>query len=281
MLSVHTVQPSHIRVRRAGGVEQIELHRPEALNAWTPEMGRELLAALRAASADEEVRAVLITGAGRAFCAGADVKVPRELEPDGSPDLHSRLEQIYNPIVLELRRMPKPAVAAVHGAAAGLGCSLALACDLVVAAESATFLLAFVHIAVMPDGGALPHLVARVGPARAAQLAMLGEKLPASTAHAWGIVNELVADDELPAAGEALAARLAAMPTTALASIKEIVNASLGVELEPLLAREAQVQQRHATTADYAEGVAAFRGEAAPALRRGVSDGLHKTLRRV
>jgi 2-(1,2-epoxy-1,2-dihydrophenyl)acetyl-CoA isomerase len=264
MVSVHPVQDPTIRVERVGAVAQIELNRPEALNAWTPDMGRELLAALRAASADDDVRAVLITGAGRAFCAGADVKVPRELEPDGSPDLHTRLEQIYNPIVLELRRMPKPAVAAVHGAAAGLGFSLALACDLVVAAESATFLLAFVHIAVMPDGGVLPHLVARVGPARAAQLAMLGEKLPAATARKWGIVNELVADDELRASGEQLAARLAAMPTTALASMKEIVNTSLGGDLAALLELEAKTQQRHATTADYAEGVAAFKEKRRP-----------------
>jgi 2-(1,2-epoxy-1,2-dihydrophenyl)acetyl-CoA isomerase len=264
MLSVDTAHGTHLRVRRDGAVEHIELHRPGALNAWTPDMGRELLAALRRAGADQHVRAVLITGAGRAFCAGADVKVPRELTPDGEPDLHTRLEEIYNPIVLGLRRMPKPAVAAVHGAAAGLGCSLALACDLLVAAESATFRLAFVHIAVMPDGGALPHLVARAGPARAAQLAMLGEKLPAREAHAWGLVNEVVPDADLPEAGRALAARLAASPTTAIASMKEMINAALGADLEPLLALEARLQQRHASTADYAEGVAAFKEKRRP-----------------
>jgi 2-(1,2-epoxy-1,2-dihydrophenyl)acetyl-CoA isomerase len=256
--SVHSERGTEIRVHRARGVEHIELHRPGALNAWTPEMGRELLTALRRAGADDEVRAVLLSGAGRAFSAGADVKVPRELTPEGEPDLHTRLEEIYNPIVLALRRMPKPAIAAVHGVAAGLGCSLALACDLVVAAESATFLLAFVHIAVMPDGGALPHLVARVGPARAAQLAMLGERLPAREALAWGVVNDVVADEALSEAGHALAARLAAAPTTAIASMKQVLNAALGIDLEGLLALEARIQQRHATTADYAEGVAAF-----------------------
>ena len=227
-------------------------------------MGRELLVELRDASADDDVRAVLITGSGRAFSAGADVKVPREITPEGEPDLHTRLEEIYNPIVLELRRMPKPAVAAVHGVAAGLGCSLALACDLIVAGESARFLLAFVHIAVMPDGGVLPNLIARVGPARAAELAMLGEKLPARRALEWGLVNEVVDDDALAARSDELATRLAAMPTTAIASIKELLNASLGTDLETLLALEARMQQRHATTADYAEGVAAFKEKRRP-----------------
>ncbi|WP_205698882.1 enoyl-CoA hydratase-related protein [Conexibacter sp. SYSU D00693] len=253
-----------VLVQRDGAVAHLQLNRPEALNAWTPDMGRALLAALRDAGTDPGVRAVLVTGAGRGFCAGADVKVPRELLPDGAPDLHTRLEEIYNPVVLEVRRMPKPVVAAVHGPAAGLGVSLAAACDLVVAADSATFLLAFVHIAVMPDGGVLGHLAAKVGAGRAAELAMLGERLPAARAHAWGLVQRLVADDELHAEGLALAQRLAAMPTTALASIKEVLDRSRTLALEDAVALEAQVQQRHATTADYAEGVAAFKEKRRP-----------------
>jgi 2-(1,2-epoxy-1,2-dihydrophenyl)acetyl-CoA isomerase len=211
---------------------------------------------------------VLITGAGRAFSAGADVKVPRELEADGvTPDLHSRLEERYNPIVLELRRMPKPAVAAVQGAAAGLGCSLALACDMVVAAESAYFLLAFVHLGVAPDAGAIPHLVSRIGPARTAELVMLGERLPANKAHEWGVVNRVVADDALRDEAFALARRLAELPTVALATMKQLIAASPHADLAAHLALEAQLQQRHAATADYAEGVAAFKEKRRPRFR--------------
>lgn len=255
-----------IRLDVRDGVAHVELHRPDALNAWTPDLGRELLDALRRIGADPEVRAVLVTGAGRAFSAGADVKVPRELTPDGDPDLHTRLQEIYNPIVLELRSMPKPCVAAIQGACAGLGVSLALACDLLLAAESAYLLLAFVHLGVAPDGGSIPHLVGRIGPARTAQLVMLGEKLPATRALEWGLVNEVLPDDELPGAARALAERLAAMPTVALATMKELITAAptAATDLPAFLAREAALQQRHATTADYAEGVAAFKEKRRP-----------------
>ena len=249
----------HVRLEVADGVAHVELDRPEALNAWTPQLGADLRDTLQQVGADPAVRAVLITGAGRAFSAGADVKVPRELEADGTtPDLHSRLEERYNPIVLALREMPKPAVAAVQGAAAGLGCSLALACDLVVASESAYFLLAFVHLGVAPDAGAIPHLVARIGPARTAELVMLGERLPAAQAREWGVVNRVVPDDQLREEAFTLARRLATLPTVALATMKELIAASPPPDLATHLAREAQLQQRHATTADYAEGVAAF-----------------------
>lgn len=253
-----------VLVRRDGAVAHLELHRPQALNAWTPDMGRELLAALGEAAADADVRAVLITGAGRGFCAGADVKVPRELERDGTPDLHTRLETIYNPIVLAVREMPKPVVAAVHGPAAGLGFSLAAACDVVVAAESASFVLAFVHIAVMPDGGVLPHLVARIGLGRTTRLAMFGERLLAPKALDWGVVDEVVADEDLRGAGLRTAQRLACLPTAAIASMKEALNLSTGLALADLLAVEAKLQQRHATTADYAEGIAAFKEKRPP-----------------
>lgn len=247
-----------IRYRRDGGVAHIELHRPDALNAWTPAMGRELLDAVRTAAADGAARAILVSGAGRAFCAGADVKDARELIPEGDPDLSTRLREIYNPVVLALRVAPKPCVAAVHGACAGLGVSLALACDLVLAADDAYLLLAFVRIAVMPDAGATAFLAERVGLARATQLCMLGEKLPAATALDWGVINAVHPAAELPAAARALAQRLAAGPTLALANTKRALTAAAQRHLADQLELEATLQQEHGASHDYAEGRAAF-----------------------
>ena len=245
----------------SGAVGHIELHRPDALNAWTPAMGRELLDAVRRASGNDAVRAVLVTGAGRAFCAGADVKNAREVTPEGHPDLSIRLREIYNPIVAEIRSAPKPFVAGIHGACAGLGVSLALACDLVVAAEDAYLLLAFVRLGVMPDGGTTAFLAERVGLARAAELCMLGERLPAAKALDWGLLNAVHPLDELPQAARALAERLAGAPTVAVASIKQALVAAAQASLTGQLELEAQLQQRHGPTADYAEGRAAFAGK--------------------
>jgi 2-(1,2-epoxy-1,2-dihydrophenyl)acetyl-CoA isomerase len=245
-------------------VANIELNRPDTLNAWTPGMGQELLQALRLAAADPAVRAILITGAGRAFSAGADVKVPRDTTPDGAPDLHTRLRRIYNPIVLEIRAAPKPVVAAVNGAAAGLGCALALACDLVVAGESAYFLLPFVKLGLIPDAGGAFFMVARIGYARAMELAMLGEKLPAPHALDWGLINAVHPDDELRSRAEELARELANGPTVAYANLKRALDAAAHAALATQLTLEAELQQRHATTADYAEGVLAFKEKRAP-----------------
>jgi 2-(1,2-epoxy-1,2-dihydrophenyl)acetyl-CoA isomerase len=256
--------PDLVTVERALGVAHLELNRAQALNAWTPELGRELLAALRDAAADPAVRAILITGAGRAFSAGADVKSPRELTPSGDPDLSVRLREIYNPIVLEVRRAPKPVIAAVQGAAAGLGCSLALSCDLILAGESAYFLLAFVNLGVIPDAGASLFLSERVGVVRAAQLVMLGERLPAVRALEWGLVNAVHADDELRERARELAERLAAGPTVALANMKRVLSSATQAGLEQHLALEAELQQAHATTEDYAEGVRSFKEKRRP-----------------
>jgi 2-(1,2-epoxy-1,2-dihydrophenyl)acetyl-CoA isomerase len=253
-----------IRVGRAEAMTRIEMNRPDALNSWTPDLARELLAAIRAASADTSVRAVLITGAGRSFCAGADVKIPRELRPDGTIDLTVRLRTIYNPIVLEMRHAQKPFVAAIQGTAAGLGVSYALACDLILAGESANLMLAFVKIALLPDAGVLRFLAERVGLARAAELAMLGDKLPAAKALDWGLVNAVHPDDELLPAAEALCARLASMPTVAIANIKRTLTETVQADLAAQMDIEAQRQQDHATTYDYAEGRAAFVEKRAP-----------------
>jgi 2-(1,2-epoxy-1,2-dihydrophenyl)acetyl-CoA isomerase len=250
--------PESIRYSAEAGIAHIELNRPEALNAWTPDMGRALLAALRAASADPAVRAVLISGAGRAFSSGADVKNAREVMPNGDPDLSGRLREIYNPIVLEVRSIPKPVIASVHGACAGIAVGLALSCDLILAAEDAYFMLAFVRIGVMPDAGISWFLAERVGLARAAQLAMLGDRLPAPTALAWGLVNEVHPAADLPAAARALAERLATGPTVALGNIKRSLNDAAQAGLADYLDREARRQQEHGGTFDYTEGRAAF-----------------------
>lgn len=247
-----------LRYTTGDGLARIELHRPDALNAWTPQMGSELLDAVRRASADETVRAVLVTGAGRAFCAGADVKNARDLTPDGDPDLSSRLREIYNPIVTGIRAAPKPFVAAVQGACAGLGVSLALSCDLLIAADDAYLLLAFVRIGVMPDGGTTAFLAERIGLTRAAELCMLGDRLPAGTALRWGLVNAVHPAGRLAEEAETLARRLAQAPTVALASTKQALGAAAQRRLADQLELEATLQQRHATTHDYAEGRAAF-----------------------
>lgn len=247
-----------VRVTRDGAVAHIQLHRPEALNAWTAAFGTDLGNAVLEASKDESIRAILLSGAGRAFSAGADVKNRREYAEGGEIDLSSRLRDIYNPVILSVREAPKPVVGCVHGAVAGLGASLALSCDLVVAAESSFFLFAFVNIAVTPDGGALRFLAERVGLVRAAELCMLGERLPAAKALDWGMVNAVHPDDEVQEAGMALAQRLAAGPTVALANIKRTLNETTQVDLPAQLATEAARQQDHAGTFDYTEGIAAF-----------------------
>jgi 2-(1,2-epoxy-1,2-dihydrophenyl)acetyl-CoA isomerase len=252
------VEYEFIRTAQDGGVAHLELNRPDALNAWTPEMGRELLDALRTVAADDTSRAVLLTGAGRAFSAGADVKRERDVLPNGDLDLSSWLRDIYNPCVLAVREMPKPVVAAVQGAAAGLGASLALASDLVVAGESSYLLFAFVNIAVMPDAGALRFLAERAGMARAAEIAMLGERLPAAKALDWGLVNRVVPDDAVYAEGMALAQRLAVGPTLALANIKRTLNETSQPDLASQLAIEADRQQTHGSSFDYKEGRTAF-----------------------
>jgi 2-(1,2-epoxy-1,2-dihydrophenyl)acetyl-CoA isomerase len=244
----------------AEGLATIELNRPDALNAWNAELGAELLDAVQRARADDAVRAVLLRGAGRAFSSGADLKevVVRDVTPEGHPDLRRILVERYHPIIVGLRRMPKPVVAAVNGPAVGIGVSLALCCDLVVAAESAYFLLSFANIGLVPDGGSSLFVSARVGFARAAQLAMLGERLPATRAEEWGLINRVVPDAQLAAESEELARGLAAGPTRSYAGIKRELNAALYGRLDEQLELEAGLQQEMAGSGDFAEGVTAF-----------------------
>lgn len=242
----------------ADRVARVTLNRPETLNAWTGELARELLEILNGVEGDPGVRSVIITGAGRAFSAGADLKAGAPLTSGGKPDVVSRLRTAYNPVILRVRTLPKPVIAAVNGPAVGIGCSLALACDLLVAAESAYFLMAFVNIGLGLDGGASATLPARVGHARAFEIAALGERIPAAQALDWGLVNRVVPDGELDAAVTALASKLAAGPPGSYASIKRTINHQLYPNLEELLELEATLQQQRAESADFAEGVVAF-----------------------
>jgi 2-(1,2-epoxy-1,2-dihydrophenyl)acetyl-CoA isomerase len=237
---------------------RITLNRPDAMNAWNAQFGVDLLAAVEQAAGDDDVRAVVITGAGRAFSAGADLKAGFDSSASGRPDLRRLLHERYHPIITGVRHMPKPVVAAVNGPAAGIGCSLALACDLVVARESAYFLLAFVNIGLVPDGGSSLLVPERVGFGRALEMAMLGERIPARQALDWGLINRVTADDELGATVDELAARLASGPTRAYAGIKRQLNAWAYGGMEEQLALEADIQQEQAESGDFEEGVQAF-----------------------
>jgi 2-(1,2-epoxy-1,2-dihydrophenyl)acetyl-CoA isomerase len=246
-----------IIIEKRGGELRITLDRPDTMNAWDAQLGGELLAAVREAEA-EDVRAVVITGAGRAFSSGADLKAGFETTADGHPDVGRVLRERYHPIIEGVRELPKPVLAAVNGPAVGIGCSLALACDLVVARESAYFLLAFINIGLVPDGGSSLLLPERVGLARAAEMAMLGERIPAPRALEWGLINRVAADDAFDAEVDALAARLAAGPTRAYAGVKRQLNAWLFDRMEAQLELEAEIQQRAAASGDFQEGVRAF-----------------------
>ena len=247
-----------VNLHRRGAAAKIELNRPGNLNAWDKQLGLDLLAAVTAVGADPAVRAVVITGAGRAFSSGADLRAGFELTPDGHPDVQRVLTERYHPIMRAVREMPKPVVAAVNGPAVGIGCSLALCCDLILAGEGAYFLLAFVNIGLVPDGGSSLFVPTRVGMARASELSMLGERLPAERALEWGLINRVVPDDALAEEVAALAARLAAGPTRSYAGTKRQLNNWLYARMGEQLELEARIQQEMAGSEDFLEGAIAF-----------------------
>lgn len=253
-----------VNLHRRGGVARIELNRPQKMNAWDKQFGLDLRDAVERTSADDAVRAVLLTGAGRGFSSGADLSAGFEPTPEGHPDVHTALVERYHPIITGLRELPKPVIAAVNGGAVGIGCSLALSADLVLAAESAYFLLAFVNIGLVPDGGSSAFIPARIGFTRALEMAFLGERLHAPRALEWGLINAVHPDDELAAAADALAARLAAGPTRSYAGAKRQLEAWAYDGLAEQLELEADVQQEQAATRDFAEGALAFLQKRAP-----------------
>jgi 2-(1,2-epoxy-1,2-dihydrophenyl)acetyl-CoA isomerase len=252
-----------VNLYRRGGELRIELNRPDAMNAWDTQFGEDLRSAVERAAADD-VRAVVVTGAGRAFSSGADLKAGFEPTPEGHPDVLTPLRDRYHPIIRGLKELPKPVLAAVNGPAVGIGCSLALACDLVVMRETAYFLLAFVNIGLVPDGGSSFLVPERIGFARAAEMAMLGERIGSEQAVAWGLANRAVPDERFDDEIDALAARLASGPTAAYAGIKRELNSWLFGRIEAQLELEAGIQQQSAASDDFKEGVLAFLQKRAP-----------------
>ncbi|WP_020200371.1 enoyl-CoA hydratase-related protein [Cupriavidus sp. WS] len=245
---------SPVLYHAAEGVATITLNRPDVLNALNAELLAELRAAVERAAQDDAVRALVLTGSGRGFCAGADL-AGRQGEMKDSGTL---LRERYHPIILALRSMPKPVVTSVNGVAAGAGMSLALAGDVVLAGRSASFLQAFSKIGLVPDAGSTYFLPRYAGEMRARALAILAEKIDAEEAHRIGLVWKVHADDALAAETARLAAHLAQMPTFAYGLIKEALNASFDSNLPDQLEREASLQTRASGSQDFKEGVAAF-----------------------
>jgi 2-(1,2-epoxy-1,2-dihydrophenyl)acetyl-CoA isomerase len=236
------------------GVSTITLNRPDVLNSFNRRMAAEVQEALAAAAADESVRAVLLTGAGRAFCAGQDLGEAMH----ANLDLGEIVRTSYNPIVLAIRQLEKPVVCAVNGVAAGAGANLALACDMVIASEDASFVQSFSRIGLVPDTSGTFFLPRLVGPARATALMFLADKVGANQALQWGMIYQVVPAAVLMESANALAKQLAGMPTRGLALTKKAINASLANDLPAQLALEEEYQRQAGRTADYAEGVKAF-----------------------
>ncbi len=246
-----------------GGIARLTLNRPERLNSFNAAMHAELRAAL-ARVAGDGARVLVLTGAGRGFSAGQDLGERQALPGGARADLGESIERNYKPLVLALAALPVPTIAAVNGVAAGAGASIALACDLVVAAKSAAFIQAFSRLGLVPDSGATWFLPRLVGSARALGLAMLGERLPAEQAAAWGLIWRCVDDAEFPAAVDRLAAELAAAPTRGLVRTREAMRAAATATLAEQLDRERDLQRELGYTDDYAEGVTAFAEKRAP-----------------
>lgn len=255
----------NIRYEVAAGVARLTLNRPDKLNSFTEDMHAEVRTALDAVGADPSVRVLVLTGAGRGFCAGQDLG-DRAVQIDAGkmPDLGATVERNYKPLILRLSNLRVPTIAAVNGIAAGAGASLALACDLVVAAKSASFLQAFSKIGLIPDTGGTWFVSQRVGMARALGLALLAEKLPAEKAAEWGLIWAAVDDAQFSATIDTLAAQLAVAPTRALVRTRQAMHAARTNSLEQQLTLEGSYMRELGYSADYAEGVAAFMGRRAP-----------------
>ena len=254
----------NIRFETQDGIARLTLNRPDKLNSFTSAMHAELRSALDVVQTDKTIRVLVITGAGRGFCAGQDLADPDMAMGQMQPDIGNVVEQNYKPLILALQNLRVPTVAQVNGIAAGAGASLALACDLVIAAKSASFLQAFSKIGLIPDTGGTWFLPQRVGMARALGLAMLAEKLPAEKAAEWGLIWQAVDDADLASTVDKLAAQLATMPTKALVRTRAAMHAAPNHTLEQQLSMEGGFMRELGWSPDFAEGVAAFMEKRAP-----------------
>jgi 2-(1,2-epoxy-1,2-dihydrophenyl)acetyl-CoA isomerase len=264
------MEKNPILVEQCRGYRVVTLNRPQRLNAFSETMQRELKRAVEEAEADDRCRALLLTGAGRAFCAGQDLN--ERLAKDGEVlVLGSTLDSFYNPLVRKLRALPVPVVAAVNGVAAGAGANIALACDIVLAARSASFVQAFVRIGLVPDCGGTWHLPRLIGPARARALALTGEPLPAEKAEAWGLIWKVVEDGALMKEAHQLCRDFAAAPSAALALTKRLLDESWSNDLDAQLDLEREAQREASLTQDYAEGVRAFLQKRPPVFGSGAT----------
>jgi 2-(1,2-epoxy-1,2-dihydrophenyl)acetyl-CoA isomerase len=253
-----------VRLELADGVATLTLNRPERLNSFTVAMHGEVRAALQSIVDDSSIRCLVLTGAGRGFCAGQDL-ADRAVAPGGDMlDLGASIENYYKPLLLALRRLRMPSVCAVNGVAAGAGANIPFACDLVIAAKSASFIQSFAKLGLVPDCGGTWWLPRLAGPARAMGLALLGDRLSAEMAEAWGLIWKCVPDEELLPTALATARQLAAGPTRSFVRTREAMEAGLGLSFEQALDLERDAQRELGRTADYREGVAAFMEKRAP-----------------
>jgi 2-(1,2-epoxy-1,2-dihydrophenyl)acetyl-CoA isomerase len=252
-----------IRFEIAAGVATLTLSRPDRLNSFTVAMHGEVRAALDAVRADRSVRCLVLTGAGRGFCAGQDLN-DRAVAPGAAVDLGQSIETYYKPLVLNLRSLPLPVIGAINGVAAGAGANIALACDIVIAARSASFVQSFAKLGLVPDAGGTWILPRTVGTVRAMGLALLGEKLMADQAAQWGLIWKCVDDDSLMPTVMTMAAQLAAGPTRGYARTKQAIYGAGLLDLEQALDRERDMQRELGQSEDYREGVAAFMDKRTP-----------------
>lgn len=257
-----------ILTEQEAGVLTITFNRPDVLNAFNDPMTAQLLDALKGAERDAAVRCVVLTGAGRGFSSGQDLAAFVERQNSPHPvSVREHLKNTYNPVVTRIRQLEKPVIAAINGIAAGVGLSIALSCDIRVAAENATFTLGFSRVGLIPDGGSSYMLPLLVGLGRAAELAFTSDRIDAREAHRIGLVNRLAPPDELPQATNALARQLAELPTRAIGLTKRAFNNSILHDFERWLDYEAHLQEIAGRTADHQEGVAAFIEKRKPAFK--------------